>query len=70
MNVKYSKDVDILTLELSSEPIVFAERKGSVIVHFNKKREPVALEIMDARELLRRTYHSLPEEVEREVIAS
>ena len=67
MNVKYSKDVDILMLELSSEPITYAERNGSVIVHFNKNRQPVALEIMDAKELLRRTYHSLPHEVEKEV---
>lgn len=49
--VKYSKDVDILMIELSSEPISHAEKKGSVIVHFNKSREPVALEILDAKDL-------------------
>lgn len=56
-------------LELSAEPIEFAERKGTVVVHFNKNRQPVALEIMDAKALLRRTYRSLPQEVEREVLA-
>lgn len=70
MNVKYSKDVDILLVELSSDPISFAERKGNVVVHFNQKREPVALEIMEAKDLLRQAYHSLPRDVEREVMAS
>ena len=70
MKVTYSKDVDILMVELSSEPIDFAERKGSVIVHFNKQREPVALEIMDAKQWLKRTYKALPRHVEREIIAA
>lgn len=70
MKVKYSKDVDILIVELSNEPITFAEKKGSVIVHFNKAREPVALEILDATDLLRKTYKVLPAEIERQVISA
>ncbi len=70
MKVKYSKDVDILMIELSSEPISHAEKKGSVIVHFNKKREPIALEIMDAKDMLRQTYNALPSDIERDIIAS
>ena len=70
MKVKYSKDVDILMLELSHEPIEFAQRKGSIIVHFNKKRQPVALEIMEAKDLLKQTYNILPHEVEQDIITS
>lgn len=70
MKVKYSKDVDILMIELSNEPISHAEKKGSVIVHFNKNREPVALEIMDAKNLLKQTYNALPQEVEKDVLVA
>lgn len=70
MKVKYSKDVDILMIELSNEPISHAEKKGSVIVHFNKSREPVALEILDAKDLLRQTYNALPQEVERDIMVA
>jgi len=70
MKVKYSKDVDILMIELSNEPISHAEKKGSVIVHFNKNREPVALEIMDAKDLLRQAYHALPQEIERDIMVA
>ena len=34
MKVKYSKDVDILMLELSGDPIAFAEKKGNIIINF------------------------------------
>lgn len=70
MKVKYSKDVDILMIELSQEPISYAEKKSKVIVHFNKNREPVALEILDAKNLLRQTYHALPQDIERDIITT
>lgn len=70
MKVKYSKDVDILLIELSNEPISHTGKKGSVIVHFNKRREPVALEILDAKNLLRQTYNALPREIERDIMVA
>ncbi len=68
MKLKYSKDVDILMMELSDDPIAFAEKKDNIIVHFNKFRQPVALEIMDAKEILNRAYHTLPQKIERRMI--
>ncbi len=71
MNVTYSKDVDILMVELSPrEPIAFAEKRGDVVVHFNHDRQPVALEILDATDLLRRAYRVLPKEVGRAMLAA
>ena len=70
MKIKYSKDVDILMMELSDDPIVFAEKKAGVIVHFNKSRQPVALEIMSAKEWLKETYSLLPRDIEREILTA
>jgi hypothetical protein len=50
--IRYSKDVDILLVELSSEPVDHAEESGQFIIHFSKTGEPVLLEILDAREFV------------------
>ena len=34
--ISYSKDVDILLLELSEEPIAYAEDEGNVILHYDR----------------------------------
>lgn len=71
MNVTYSKDVDILMVELSPRaPIAFAEKRGDVVVHFDRQRQPVALEFLDATDLLRRAYRVLPKDVGRAVITA
>jgi uncharacterized protein YuzE len=49
MKVKYSRDVDILTVELSpSAQIVHAEHTNGMIIHFDPDDQPVLLEIFDA----------------------
>ena len=48
--IKYSKDVDALIIELSDSPIDFAEEEGQFIIHFSKNREPVLLEVLEAKE--------------------
>ena len=55
MKVKYSPDEDILTYELTEEPIDYAEETGPVIVHFTKAGKPVLLEILDASKFLAQT---------------
>jgi uncharacterized protein YuzE len=62
--IKYSKDVDALLIELSDRPIDFAEEQGQFIIHFSKDREPVLLEVLDAKNFLMSTLHSLIEEKE------
>jgi hypothetical protein len=34
-NIKYSKDVDALLIELSDKPIGYAEDDGQVILHYS-----------------------------------
>jgi hypothetical protein len=53
MKIKYSRDVDILTLELDEKaPITDAVHIGQTIVHFSPAREPVLIEILQAREFV------------------
>ncbi len=62
--IRYSKEVDVLLVELSSQPIDYAEDSGQFIVHFSKTGEPVLLEILDAREFLLGSLSSLIKETE------
>ena len=59
MKVKYSKDVDILLVSLSDEPVDYAEEADGVIAHFSTKGKPVLLEIQGAREFLLSSLTSL-----------
>ena len=47
--IRYSKDVDILMVKVSDEPIAYAEEAERFIVHFSNEGKPVLLEIMDAK---------------------
>lgn len=55
MKVRYSRKEDILLIEVSDEPIEYAEEVGNIIVHFTKEEKPVLLEILDASEFLAET---------------
>ncbi len=52
MRIKYDREVDILTIELSDESIDYAEEAGPMIIHFTKENKPVLIEILDASEFL------------------
>ena len=62
--IKYSKDVDILVIELSKKKIDYAGESGQIIIHFTKKGEPVILEIQDARNFLLSSLSSMVKEKE------
>ena len=62
--IRYSKDVDALLVELSSEPVDHAEESGQFIVHFSTTGVPVLLEILDAREFVLSSLSSLLKEAE------
>lgn len=66
--IRYSKEVDILLVELSRKKIDYAEESGPFIVHFTKKGEPVLLEIQDARNFLLSSLSSIMKD--KEVILS
>ena len=52
MKIRYSKNEDILIIELSNEKIDYAEEKGPIIIHFSHDKKPVLLEILGASEFL------------------
>ena len=52
MKVKYYKEDDLLVVKLASRPFKAAEKIGSFIVHYDDKREPVLLEILNASKFL------------------
>lgn len=44
----YEPDADVFSWEVSKAPIDFAEEAGNIVVHFDRKREPVLVEILEA----------------------
>ncbi len=52
LRMRYDRQVDVLLVEVSKQPIDYAEEMGSVIVHFTKHHKPVALEILDASQFV------------------
>ena len=52
MKVTYDRESDALMMEVSDEPIAYAEEAGPVIVHFGQDSRPVLLEVLDASEVL------------------
>ena len=64
MKVKYSREVDILSIRLSDDSFDYAEEDEGLITHFSKKGRPVLLEIQWAREFLLSSIISLIEESE------
>lgn len=50
--IRYSPDVDALLIELSDEPIAYAEDEGSLIVHYSPSGEVVTIEVLDVKEFI------------------
>lgn len=50
--ISYSKDVDALLIELSDEPIAYAEDEGNIILHYSQEAKLVLLEILDFRHFM------------------
>ena len=64
MKVRSDEEDDVLTYEVSDEPIEYAGEMGQVIVHFTKDSKPVLLEILDAKNFVLGTLSSLVRETE------
>lgn len=60
MSAKYHKEDDLLVIKLSDRPFKAAEKIGSFIVHYDEKRKPVLIEILNASKLLKETSRALP----------
>lgn len=69
MSVKYYKEDDLLAIRLSRRPFEVAEKVGQFVIHYDKNRNPVLLEILNASKILRQTSKALPEEMRRKFVA-
>ena len=47
--ISYTPDVDALLIEISNEPIIYAEDEGSVILHYSQDDKLVLVEILGFR---------------------
>ncbi len=59
MKIRYDRDEDILTIQVSPHKIDHAEEIGSMIVHFSEQGKPVLLEILDASEFIAETTRAM-----------
>ena len=50
--ISYSKDVDALLIELSNDPITYAEEEGEVILHYSQNNKLVLVEVLDFRRFM------------------
>jgi len=50
--INYNKEVDALLIELSDEPIAYAEQESDVILHYSQENQLVLVEILDFCHLL------------------
>ena len=70
MSAKYYKEDDLLVVKLSNKPFEVAEKVGSFIVHYDKKREPVTVEILNASKFLKETSRALPKSIRQSIFAT
>jgi len=69
MSTKYYKEDDLLVIRLSKRQFKAAEKIGQFIVHYDEKRNPVLLEILNASKLLKETSRALPKEVRQTILS-
>ena len=64
MKIRYNREVDILTIQVSDTPADHAEESDGVITHFSAAGKPVMLEIQGGREFLLGSITSMVSEKE------
>lgn len=70
MSAKYYQQDDLLVIKLSGKPFVAAEKLGSFIVHYDKQKKPVLVEILNASKLLKETSKALPKELRQTIFSA
>lgn len=70
MKAKYYKEDDLLVLKLSSKPFKVAEKLGSFIVHYDVKKNPILVEILNASRFLKISSQALPKEMARTIFSA
>lgn len=54
-NVSYEPETDVLSWEVSREPIDYAQEAGNMVVHFSKNHVPVFIELLEASKFFTKT---------------
>lgn len=70
MSAKYYKEDDLLIIKISNNPFKAAEKMGSFIVHYDKKRNPVRVEILNASKFLEETSRALPKFIRQNILSA
>ena len=52
--LKYEPEADVLSWEVSDAPIEYASEIGDMIVHFTKDNRPVLIEVLRAKDFMRK----------------
>lgn len=65
--ISYSKDVDILMIQLSNKKIDDSYETENSVVSVDKNGEPVLLEIFNGKHYLKELSKSLPKDIQREI---
>lgn len=50
--IHYSKDVDVLLIELSEDAIAYAEDDGNLILHYAEDGKLILIEILDVTQFM------------------
>lgn len=50
--IRYSPDVDAISIEISDSPIAYAEDEGQMILHYSSSGELVLIEILDVKQFI------------------
>lgn len=65
--ISYSKDVDILMIQLSNKKIDDSYETENSVVSVDKNGEPVLLEIFNGKQHLKELSKTLPKDIQREI---
>ncbi len=68
MKVHYSKDEDILMIQLTNKKVDDAYETKNMIIHVSEDKEPVLLEIFNASEFIKKATQDMPKKVKQEII--
>ena len=52
--INYEPEADVLTYEITNQPIDYAKEIGNIVVHFTKSNIPVLIEILEATKFLKK----------------
>jgi hypothetical protein len=52
--INYEPEADVLTYEITNQPIDYAKEIGNIVVHFTENNTPVLVEILEATKFLKK----------------